>query len=279
MNGEIIYSAFPPEMTQFVRHHYRDVFENDAPAIYAASLIDNMADPNDTWSFLAMRNTQVLGGYRAHKRSKWSLQILDFAVLPMSQKDGVGRALIKHAQNLAKRANVIFLDTRVYPTSIKHGFFQVPDFSTFLMKMGFEKCEPYPPMMGEAEWLAYEKYSIARLEPAAFRMKISDKDLITRAVRYELETLTPPQRQVVLSGLHKKLDHFERSGKLSYKYEVCPICQDVGSTIENPKCNECYLRRGCKLPFIEKFRHDPQVGFIYFSQMRDYLMNLESECK
>jgi len=69
------------------------------------------------------------------------------------------------------------------------------------------------------------------------------------------------------------LGAFKKSGELSYKYEVCPICKDVGSTLEDPKCGKCYLRLGCKKPFNADFRHDPQVGAMYFSQMYTYLIN------
>jgi hypothetical protein len=97
-------------------------------------------------------------------------------------------------------------------------------------------------------------------------MKLSEE------VRAELDNLSDRQRDIVLDGLNKKLGFFKKSGILSYRYETCPICNDIGSTIENPKCEECYLKVGCKEPFNRGFRNDPQIGFEYFNEMRRHLL-------
>jgi len=95
---------------------------------------------------------------------------------------------------------------------------------------------------------------------------------LSKEVRIELDNLSDRQRDIVLGGLDKKLGLFEKSGILSYKYEVCPICNDIGSTLENPKCEECYLKIGCKEPFNCGFRDDPKLGYQYFNNMREYLL-------
>jgi hypothetical protein len=87
----------------------------------------------------------------------------------------------------------------------------------------------------------------------------------------ELLQLTPREREIVLRGLKGKLGLYKKKGILSYQYEVCPICQDVGSTEANPKCEECYLKLSCKAPFNDGFRDDPEKGAAYFSEMRDFL--------
>ena len=268
----IVCRSSSPEITQFVRNHYFEVFGKDAPAIYAASLIDNI----NAELHIFEKHTQVLGGFRVRKRSNWSLQILDFVVLPIGRSSGVGKALIEYAKNIARRYGAIFLDTRVYPLDYLElsGYGKIPyQFSTFLNKMGFKTYKPYPAMMSEAEWLAYKYYDKGGLTSASFRMYVDDRSILLPFIKRELDNLTDTQCATVLTGLDKKLTHFNNTGNLSYKYEVCPICKDIGSTLENPRCDECYLKIGCKHPFYAGFRHDPQVGYLYFKEMYKYLLN------
>ena len=261
-------AKFPPEMTQFVRNHYVDVFGKEFAPIYNASLIDNLA----ARSFVAREDTLILGGFRILEK-RWSAQILDFGVLPVARGKGVAKQLIDHAWNMVfYDDNMIFLDTRVYPKEYLYP--DVKTFPSFLKNNGFEEYKAYPATFGEAEWLAYDFYKEKGDRPVAYRKMVRERDLLHHSVYMELEALTKKQRQVVLSGLDAKLGYFEHSGNLSYKYEVCPICNDIGSTIENPKCNKCYLQIGCKEPFHSEFRHDPQVGAMYFSQMRDCLRRM-----
>lgn len=98
--------------------------------------------------------------------------------------------------------------------------------------------------------------------------------LLSKEVEKELSYLSSRQRKIVLSGLKKKLSHFKKTGILSYKYEVCPICNDIGSTLEDPKCEKCYLKIGCKEPFNRGFRDDVEMGVQYFSEMQEYLLSL-----
>jgi hypothetical protein len=102
-------------------------------------------------------------------------------------------------------------------------------------------------------------------------------DLIGEA-REELRTLTPEQRSIVLGGLRNKLGFHRRTGILSYRYDVCPVCQDVGSTEDDPKCDECYIKISCKVPFTHGFRDDPERGVKYFAEMLEYLEALEQLC-
>jgi GNAT superfamily N-acetyltransferase len=273
MNFTFVERRFPPEMTDFIREHYWEVFkgwQGAAAQIYTASLIDNLS----ARSFIAMeQDARVLGGYRMLVKD-WSVQIFDLAVLPAARSKGLGKALIRHAKEKATSMNVtvngkifdspkMFLDTRIYPDK--------SPFASFLRATGFGGYEPYVLTMGEAEWLAYKLYKSKQQHAMSFRMQIAERSILPAAVKRELVSLTEEQCKIVLDGLDKKLGHFRKSGRLSYKYEVCPICVDIGSTLENPRCGKCYLELGCKTPFCRGFRHDPQVGAMYFDEMRRYL--------
>jgi ribulose-5-phosphate 4-epimerase/fuculose-1-phosphate aldolase len=91
----------------------------------------------------------------------------------------------------------------------------------------------------------------------------------------ELVELDARHRALVLGGLRNKLDHYGRTGRLSYAYEVCPVCRDMGSTEEEPRCDACYIRRACKAPFEEGFRDNVEAGVIYFRSMLRGLERLE----
>lgn len=99
--------------------------------------------------------------------------------------------------------------------------------------------------------------------------------MLSPEVIEELRALTPEQRAIVLGGLRNKLGFHKRSGILSYRYDVCPVCQDIGSTEEDPKCDECYIKVSCKVPFVDGFRDDPDQGVKYFTAMREFLEQVE----
>jgi len=101
--------------------------------------------------------------------------------------------------------------------------------------------------------------------------------VLSDEVRAELEALTPRQRDVVLDGLLNKLGFYCRTGILSYRYDVCPVCRDVGSTEDAPKCDDCYIKISCKVPFVDGFRDDRDKGVAYFMAMREFLEALEHE--
>ena len=96
--------------------------------------------------------------------------------------------------------------------------------------------------------------------------------MLKLAYQKELKSLTPRQRHIVLDGLVRKLGLYRRKGILSYQYNVCPVCKDVGSTLENDSnCTDCYIHQSCKAPFNDGFRDDPEMGAAYFQEMRDFL--------
>lgn len=95
-----------------------------------------------------------------------------------------------------------------------------------------------------------------------------------KEVEDELRKLNGAQRTIVIKGLEAKLAAYRKKGYISYRYEVCPVCRDVGSTLEVQKCNECYIKISCKEPFNYGFRDNHQRGFEYFSEMYEFLKKL-----
>lgn len=87
----------------------------------------------------------------------------------------------------------------------------------------------------------------------------------------ELRALTPRQHGIVIGGLLKKLDHHKKTGILSYAYEICPVCKDIGSTLEDQHCDECYIKKSCQAPFIEGFKSDTHAGVAYFTEMHRFM--------
>lgn len=99
---------------------------------------------------------------------------------------------------------------------------------------------------------------------------------LRKEVTDELIRLSSAQRSIVLGGLKNKLGFQKKTGILSYRYDVCPVCKDIGSTIDNPKCDQCYIPISCKEPFNSGFRDNAKQGVEYFSSMFRFLNRLDT---
>lgn len=98
---------------------------------------------------------------------------------------------------------------------------------------------------------------------------------LTEIAKRPLRKLDWRQRNIVLAGLRNKLWHQARTGHLSYRYDVCPVCIDMGSTEKNPRCQNCYIEAPCQLPFWEGFKEDQERGTQYFQDMYNFLVSEE----
>lgn len=102
-------------------------------------------------------------------------------------------------------------------------------------------------------------------------------DTLSDDVKTELRKLNQGQRNIVLKGLNSKLNHFEKTGKLSYSYDICPVCVDMGSTLEKPCCGDCYIKISCKIPFDCSFSDDRYESYKYFTLMEFFLLAEDAE--
>jgi hypothetical protein len=98
--------------------------------------------------------------------------------------------------------------------------------------------------------------------------------VLSKTVKEELRALTPEQREIVLKGLRSKMGHYDKTGKISYRYDICPVCADVGSTQEDPKCDQCYIMISCQVPFDEGFKEDPIRSAEYFRAMLTFIESI-----
>lgn len=272
---EIVEEKYSLDLVKYQISHYKEIFKN--LSLFTLGLKDHYERKGRT--FVIKQNGKVLGGYRCANKSTWSLQFYDFAILPEARGLGLGKKLLDHLKIITKTTHeehiakglkpswghMMFLDSRVYP--------QKSEFSLYLKKIGFSEYKPYPIGLKQTDQNAFKYYLDTQQFPHVYRLTVLLDNMLSEDVRLELSSLTELQKKIVLSGLDGKLGHFNKSGMLSYKYEVCPICKDIGSTLEDPKCWMCYLKIGCKIPFKYGFRDDPEVGAIYFSQMRNFLIS------
>lgn len=88
----------------------------------------------------------------------------------------------------------------------------------------------------------------------------------------ELKRLTPRQQNIVLKGLRSKLDHYHKTQKISYRFDVCPVCKDM-SVKEKSGCDSCYIYKSCQAPFTDGFLKDHKAAYRYFSEMEDFIRN------
>ena len=76
-------------------------------------------------------------------------------------------------------------------------------------------------------------------------------------------------------GLQAKLRNYEKSGRVSYRYDICPICAYMGSSEQNDEnCEKCFIRQTCFEPFRNpgRFKEDYEVSGAYFEAVRQFLL-------
>jgi len=273
---------WPGKLAENRRQHYLEVFEPSCRVEALFMLLHSAAFP--CRMFVLYEGTVVLGGFKFHVRapfqlwSPWSVTMFDFAILPEAQGKGAAKQLLEHAERVAQNTHraqckrgkppwgqAMFLSSWPYPMG---------QFAGFLMSRGFVQYPFYAPRATDFEWVSAQVYD----KPVhTYRKMVVAGGILSPEVIEELDILDARQRGIVLGGLKAKLGAYcEEGGKLSYRYDVCPICKDVGSTLENPKCEECYLKVGCKVPFNHGFRHDPEMGAYYFGEMLAHLEALDA---
>lgn len=219
----------------------------------------------------------------------YRLRFRNFYVEPTFRGQGLSKILIgnlcdlgaaHHRQLLENGAKppdvgLMFLQSLVYPDGEQDG--EAFAFGRFLKKSGFL---PYPYNKNDvtpeesATIVCYENMHSGRLLKT-FKRKIVDEGVTLRAsTQAELLRLSAAEREVVLKGLDWKLGHYAQSGRVSYRYDLCPICKFVGSNEQNSEnCKNCPIHETCMEPFREigRFKEDSQVSGAYFQAMKDFL--------
>lgn len=260
------------EWLEFKMAHYQEVFGEHWRDVFMLS------KPRPDEELLTVEFYGEIAGKCYCSKTNNGLKIRDYTVLPKFRGNGIGRDILEEMEYKARREGLDYLVSFPYLIPVtreerKHERFEM---SQFYVKTGFTPTLFDMDELDQEEGTAVTIYLILNSEYQkqlrVFRKRLNPVTLRDE-VKEELSKLTPRQKEIVLNGLNAKLGAYQKTKHLSYKYSVCPVCKDIGSTLENPNCEECYIPITCKEPFNKGFRYDDIAGVIYFSKVGDFIQS------
>lgn len=278
--------ALPLELCVHKRPHFQNVFGPYFETMLAASPLLG----KDECTLVCYKGDQVVGWVQ-YTLSMYHLTFRNFTVIPLYRGRGIARRLMaelrdiaaNHHHDLVKSGekpddiHLMYLKSMIYLDADRDA--EPFAFGKFLRKMGFQAHAYNRREITNEERTACDVY--LALYPnhiddlKVFKMLVVDDDVcLDNLTCAELVKLSPAQLRVVREGLRVKLGNFERSGRVSYRYDICPICKAMGSSEQDDSaCRQCYIYRTCMAPFREhaRFKEDYQVSARYFQAMQDFL--------
>ncbi len=280
----------PPIVGATKRGHYREIFGPHADEVLAASPLIAEGE----FVLLCMSGEEVLGWVNVLP-GMYAFKVRGFTVLPQYRGRGIARFLMEALEREARShherlegsgekpydVQLVYVDSLVYldaPELEGEAF----AFGKFLRKQGFVPCVPNKAAYAPEEKVAAAVY--ARLYPGHVgRLRVFRKLVVRGGVRFdekalaELRALSGEALDAVMRGLDAKLGHFETSGRVSYRFDICPICAFTGSSEEDDSaCKGCCIRVTCSRPWdrAARFKEDYQLSYAYFHAMREFLRDL-----
>ncbi len=289
-------SELPEELLDFKREHYQEIFGAEWESVFNAGNSE-VGEP------IILKNLDDIIGGCVIRRGTYSLKFKDFSILANHRGEGHARFLMNSLEKMAVELhqnlirsgekpgdiNKMYLRSLIYLDGPGNGAFQ---FGNFLNNFGFAPYLPnesayplHPHEFSREEKAAIEVYR--RLYPQHFlrvfkKPVVDEKVELRDEIKNELLRLRKDKWSIVMGGLNWKLGHYSSSGEVSYKFNICPICADMGcsdlraaedSSRPCPADN-CYIYLACMEPFraVGRFKEDFEVSNAYFSAMRNFLL-------
>lgn len=277
----------PPEAAEFKKRHFQDVFGGLWESVYN----QNPASEQDE-KILIIEDGAKTAGWVQFQEHDYCIKFKNFSVHPDFRGQGIARMLMErlaqvsvshHHELLAageKPADIglMFLKSLVYFDADHEG--EAFAFGKFLRRFGFI---PYP--YNKNDISGEERAGIAayaKLYPElASRLKVFKKITVNTGVelkestKNELLQLAPEEWEVTMRGLAVKLGNYAKSGRVSYRYDLCPICAHMGSSEQDDEnCGKCFIRQTCFEPFRKpaRFKEDYEISGAYFEAVRQFLL-------
>lgn len=278
-------TALPEEIDLTRQHHFQEIFRSSWRDVYGQS---PLLEKNEK-SLMVVWDGE-LAGWVHFQKGIYNLRFRNFYVHPKFRGRQIARLMLQnlsaigttHHQQLlqtgAKPSDIglMFLQSLIYPDGEQDG--EVFAFGKFLKKMGFSSYHYNKGGVTPEEAAAiacYEKMSIAQTL-RTFRLRIVDDGVTLKAsTQAELLRMSAEARAVVLNGLSWKIGHYAKSGRVSYRYDLCPICKFVGSSEQNSdNCKKCPIHETCFEPFREigRFKEDYEISGAYFQAVLNFLL-------
>jgi GNAT superfamily N-acetyltransferase len=278
----------PNELLEFKVEHYKEIFQDQWEKVFAASSSEKQV--------VVLRDLDKIVGGCAIELTPYNLRFEDFAILPEARGKGYAKILMDSLEGMAKGYHIRKTCSGEKPTDIKLMYlkslvyldFDIPDipafqFAPFLKRFGFKPYVYNRLELSDAELVALEVYQ--QLYPDfADSLRVFKKLVVNEGVelnqeaQQELLSLNKKQWNIVVGGLNWKLGNYGKTGRVSYRYDLCSICADMESSEQNSEnCRRCYIYKTCMEPFRERgrFKEDFEVSNAYFSAMRDFMLGHE----
>lgn len=261
--------------------HYKKIFGDDYKEVYKES---NNSNPKEKTFILSHKSNLVARCVAEY--NKYDLRIRDFTVLSQFREKGIAtyfmnllekEAMEHHFELLKKKEkyyNIMFLKTYIYLDGNLPG--EEFEMGKFLKKQFFKPYKYNPKTLSEEEKKALEIYTKINFGYKE-QLKVFKKELISNItlkeeISRELQRLDDKKVEIVLKGLDAKLNCYEKRGFVSYKYSVCPVCNDMKSSLEeSSNCENCYIQNTCLEPFREGFKEDNEISYKYFSYIEWFI--------
>ncbi len=282
----------PHELVNNKIEHYKEIFQEKWENVYGAGHPFSEGD-----EMLVLREAGRVVGGSIIRRNVYSVTFRDFAILPEFRGKGHSKMLMGELEDVTENHHyqlmengqkpqdirMMYLRSLVYLDSNDREEARLPhlQFANYLRKVGF-----LPYIHNQHELSGVEKVAIPlyqRLYPkVADRLRVFKKKIIDVGVelkkesKEELAVLDERQWKIVMGGLDWKLGNYGKNGTVSYRYDLCPICKDMGSSEQNSEnCKRCYIYNTCMEPFREigRFKEDFEVSHAYFSEMREFMLS------
>jgi len=280
----------PVEILEHKIKHYQDVFKDRFEDVF------NLSKLNENEEIIILKKSEKIKGSCIIEKGIYDLKFRDFLILPKNRGKGYAKIFMQHLENLAIKhhqelidadkkpddINLMYLKSLVYMDSnnVEDARNPIFQFSHYLKRSGFSAFMYNKLELSDLEIKGIEVYQ--RQHPdLADRLKIFKKQVVDNGVelkpetKKELSSLDEKQWNIVMYGLKWKLGNYGKTGKVSYRYDLCPICDDVGSSeINSDNCKECYIHTTCMEPFREsgRFKENFEVSNVYFSEMRNFML-------
>jgi GNAT superfamily N-acetyltransferase len=266
----------PLDYIMAMRDHYKEVFYGDWQEVWDRT---EMVYEGETFYGLydEDEDNALVGGFFLLPR-KFDLRLRGFMIFKEYQQRGYAAEMLKKIREEAEAClrekwyrempvHTAIVSTLAYPEN--------SPFARFCRAKGFGEFPAMEPDT-EAEKWAVENTHYKNADLRTFRWCVADEGtVLPKKVRDELRVLSIQQHVLVAQGLTKKLAFFRRSGRVSYSYKHCPVCNDVGLLGgEKGDCSKCYIPVTCQLPFEMGFEDDHLIGAAYWYAVRQYLLNL-----
>lgn len=274
----------PKEIAITKQRHFREIFESSWLEIFWHS---PLLYPGEILLLLEEQGQPI--AWVQFQPGIYCLRFRNFYVDPVFRGQGLAKVLMSNLCELGTRRHwellktgakppdigLMFLQSLVYPHGEQAG--EAFAFGKFLRKNGFQPYHYNKNNVTPEESAAIACYENQRLGKTlmTFKRKIVDDGITLKAsTQAELLRLSAGEREVVLKGLNWKVGHYTQSGRVSYRYDLCPICKFMESSEQNSdNCKKCPIYETCMEPFREigRFKEDYEVSGAYFQAMKDFL--------